>query len=121
MHEITLADAIIQQLKQLAGGYPGKRLTGVRLACGQYQQINETALREAFEVLAAYENMAGVDLALTVEPARGLCRHCGHEFPLNESDFLCPECSSSRFDLVDDKPLTIEQIELDDPPNGDSA
>lgn len=120
MHEISLASAVIEQLKQLAAERPGQRITALWLAWSEFQQINETALREAFGILTADGPLAGVRLELNVEQARGRCCQCHQEFVLNQNDYKCPSCQATRFDLVADKPLTIEQIEVDEITDGDA-
>ena len=120
MHEISLADAVIEQLKQLAAQRPGQRITALWLAWSEFQQINETALREAFGILTADGPMAGVRLELSVEQARGRCCQCQQDFALDQNDYKCPHCQATRFDLVADKPLTIEQIEVDEITDGDT-
>jgi len=120
VHEISLAGAVIEQLNELVAERPGQRITALWLAWSEFQQINETALREAFGILTADGPLAGVRLELNVEQARGRCCKCQQEFVLDQSDYHCPHCQATQFDLVADKPLTIEQIEVDEISDGDA-
>ena len=121
MHEISLAAAIIDQLESLGADHPGKRIVGARLSWGQLQPISEAALREAFAILVAEHPFASARLDIIVEPLRARCFRCGGQFSLDESPDACPHCGGGRFDLLPDKPLTLEQVELTDAPAGDTT
>jgi Zn finger protein HypA/HybF involved in hydrogenase expression len=121
VHEIGLAAAVIEQLESLGAEYPGKRICCVRLSWGPLQPISEAALREAFEILAAERPFGSAQLEITVEPLRARCCGCGGEFSLDASPDACPHCRGGRFDLLPDKPLTLEQVELTDAPAGDTT
>jgi len=112
VHEMSLAAAILEQLEELARDHPGKRITRVRLAWGELQQINEYALREALKLITEDGPMKGVELDLLVEPARGRCSDCGEPYDLVNGEQRCPTCGGRQVDLLLDKPLTLEQIEL---------
>jgi hydrogenase nickel incorporation protein HypA/HybF len=121
VHEISLAAAVIEQLEKLGAGYPGKRMSCVRLSWGALQAISETAMREAFGILAAEGPFGSAELEITVEPLRARCRGCGGEFRLDASPDACPHCGEGRFDLLPDKPLTLDQVELTDAPAGEAT
>jgi hydrogenase nickel incorporation protein HypA/HybF len=109
---MSLAAAILEQLEELARGYPGRRITRVRLAWGELEQINEYALCEALKLITQDGPMKGVELDLQVEPARGRCTGCGEAYDLVDGEQGCPACGGRQVELVPDKPLTLEQIEL---------
>jgi Zn finger protein HypA/HybF involved in hydrogenase expression len=78
-------------------------------------------LREAFEILAADRPFGSAQLEIAVEPLLARCCACGGQFSLDESPEACPQCGGGRFDLLPDKPLTLERIELTDAPAGDAT
>lgn len=118
MHEMSIAQTILEQLDTLAGEYAPQRITRVRLVWGELQQIHEPSLREAMRILLHDGPMADMTLDLTCEPIQGRCRPCDVIFNLDEANFTCPTCSRDDYDILPDRPLTLEQIDLTDDSNG---
>jgi len=118
---MSLAAAILEQLEKLTRDHPGKRITRVRLAWGELQQINEYALHEALKLITEDGPMKGVELDLHVEPARGRCTGCGEPYDLVDGEQGCPTCGGRQVELLPDKPLTLEQIELTDEAERETA
>ena len=91
MHEVSISEALLEQLVTLAGqkGWPRLRRVWVRL--GLLSGVVPEALEFSFTALSTGTPAEGAELLLEIEPGRFFCGVCG-EFDLGRLDFTCPHC-----------------------------
>ena len=106
MHEVALAESILDIAREEAEKHNARRLILVRVRCGALAQVEPEALRLAFESLARTMDANGVDctgarLELIVEPLRLQCGECGLAFAPVDSAAVrgvffapCPSCGA---------------------------
>ena len=76
MHELALADAVLEIVREHARG---RRVTSVGVKVGRLRQVVPDALEFSFELLAAGTNVEGAALEIEHVPVRVECSRCGLE------------------------------------------
>jgi hydrogenase nickel incorporation protein HypA/HybF len=116
MHELAIAQAILDRAKAASERNGGGRVLKIGLRIGEISGVEPDALSFGIEVLSKDTPLAG--LALEIEqPRRKLrCAACGHEFEPEGFAVACPACRHSGSECIAGTELDVTFIELEDPP-----
>jgi hydrogenase nickel incorporation protein HypA/HybF len=109
MHELSIADSIMQIVSRHA---EGRRVERVELKIGHLRQVVPSALEFAFELLVAGTCIEGAQLVIHHVPAAGRCRSCAGETTITDFPLLCSRCGSVDLELLAGEELLIEALEL---------
>jgi hydrogenase nickel incorporation protein HypA/HybF len=113
MHEVSVAESLVESITKEAMCINAKPLAA-SISCGQLNPINDEVMQFAFEVATKDTICEGMTLTVMHIPWRAACRECSHEFDFDVYSPKCPQCGSSKFDMADDAPLQLDEIELDE-------
>lgn len=122
MHELSVAQALLDQVDDVARQRAALRAAGVTVRVGPLSGIEPNLLSRAFEV-ARLRSPLTADAALTIERAvpRVRCDACGHEGEAGPTNLACRNCGSRRTHLVEGDELLLMQVALDLPPAANQA
>ncbi|HEY4278831.1 MAG TPA: hydrogenase maturation nickel metallochaperone HypA [Conexibacter sp.] len=109
MHELAIADALVQIAVRHAEGRPVAR---VEVEVGHLRQVVPAALAFSFALCAEGTPVEGAELAITQVPAAGDCPSCEAERALDSFPLLCPECGG-EVELTRGEELRVTCLELD--------
>jgi hydrogenase nickel incorporation protein HypA/HybF len=81
MHEFSIASGLVEKLLDFAEKNPDKKIVEVRVAIGEFTQIEEEQLTFCYDSIITEMPIAGS--RLTIEPVLGLvaCPHCSYSGP----------------------------------------
>jgi hydrogenase nickel incorporation protein HypA/HybF len=113
MHELALADAVLEIAREHARG---RRVTSVAVRVGRLRQVVPEALEFSFEVLAAGTNVEGAALEIEQVPVRVECSRCGGASGAEEFPLACERCGNLDVAVVAGDELYVEALELEDEP-----
>jgi hydrogenase nickel incorporation protein HypA/HybF len=111
MHELSLAEGVIEVVERHAGG---RRVTKVELKVGHLRQVVPSALGFAFELVSQGTAAEGAELEMEEVPAAGWCRTCGSGTPLPEMPLVCRQCGSSDVEVTQGEELLVDSLILED-------
>ncbi len=114
MHEMSIAQSLVEIIRDEMIKNHAKTLRSVRLQVGEMSAIVPQSLSFCFEVITAGTEMEGARLLMEVIPVEGACRGCGERFRIKEFEFLCPSCGSTAVAAISGQELTIVEIEVDE-------
>ncbi len=109
MHELSLAEAVVDVAVRHAAGRPVER---VELKVGHLRQVVPSALEFAFELLSSGTVLEGAELEIEEVPARGICRHCGIETTMEQFPLQCSCCGGLDLELTAGEELLVEALQL---------
>jgi hydrogenase nickel incorporation protein HypA/HybF len=118
MHEQALSQALLEAVKDRAGG---RLVTGVRARIGACWQVDRQALAEAFEAASTGTVAEGASLDVIVTPPHGTCRVCGQTYT-EVVPLVCAECGAAAVESAGGHTLVLEAITVpwwevtDEPP-----
>jgi hydrogenase nickel incorporation protein HypA/HybF len=115
MHEIAIAQAILDRARAASEDNGGGRVTKIGLRIGEVSGVEPEALSFGIEVLSKGTPLEG--LALEIEqPRRKLrCKSCASDFVPEGFAVSCPACGSPASDCIGGNELDVSFIELEDP------
>lgn len=113
MHEMSIAQSLIEIIKEEMLKHKAKGLRSVRLHVGQMASIVPDALSFCFEVITAGTELQGARLVMDVIPLRGICRACNKDFDILDYAFLCPLCGGTEIDTLGGQDLSIVEMEIE--------
>jgi hydrogenase nickel incorporation protein HypA/HybF len=114
MHELALAESIVNIVKTEMKKYPGSKALKVAIKLGALHEIVPDALQFGFDTMTTDSSLAGAKLDIERIPIRGKCRDCNQEFEIEEYLFICPQCYSGAIELTQGDILEISHIEIDE-------
>lgn len=93
MHEMSLVDALFDQIDAALQPYPQAQVREVRVRIGALAGVEPALFRTAFEDLRHQRRQPGADLQLQWEEAEWRCPLCRTEVASGER-LACPACQA---------------------------
>lgn len=78
MHEFSIASGLVEKLLDFAEKNPDKRIVEVRVAIGEFTQIEAEQLRFCYDSIITEMPIAGSHLTIEPVPGEVTCPHCGY-------------------------------------------
>lgn len=113
MHEMSLAEGIIQLVEETARREAARTVRRVVLEIGQLAAVDGEALRFCFDAVAAGGVARGATLEMIAVPGAGRCADCGRTVPLPERLAGCPACGGYRVTPTAGTALRVREIEIE--------
>ncbi|MDR1776148.1 MAG: hydrogenase maturation nickel metallochaperone HypA [Actinomycetes bacterium] len=108
----SVFDTVFPALEQTGD----RRITQIDLRIGRLTEVQDVALRFAFEALKPETPARNATLAVTLLEPRSRCKDCGHEFEHDRFTMLCPACGTFDLQLLQGRELEVVSIETDSEP-----
>jgi hydrogenase nickel incorporation protein HypA/HybF len=121
VHEISVAQRMVDIALAVARENGGGRISSMRLLVGALTCVDSETLEFAFGVVTRGTPAEGCRLEIVTVPTRLGCRTCGLEA---ERDLLepCQACGSLGGDVLSGRELRVDAIDLDElPPSEDRS
>jgi hydrogenase nickel incorporation protein HypA/HybF len=112
MHELSVCQALIEQVEGLARAHRAGRVERIVLRVGPLSGVEPELLRTAYPLAAAGTVAAEAALEMEPAPVRVRCRACGAETEASANRLLCGACGDYRTELVSGDELLLAQVEL---------
>ena len=111
MHELSIADAVLQIADRHAAG---RRVTRVELRVGHLRQVVPDALDFAWQLVTQGTPLDGAELVMEEMPATVRCEACGAESTLEAFPPACRECGSLSVEVAGGDELLVDSLELEE-------
>ncbi len=112
MHEMSIAQSLVDIIKEEMLKNDAKGLKSVKLHIGQLSAIVPKSLSFCFEVMTSGTELEGAELIMEIVPLRATCRECGESFEIHDYVFECPHCHSTDIDTISGQDLSIVEMEV---------
>ena len=112
MHEMAIAEGILDIAREHAVRENSARITKIGLLIGEMAGVEEDALRFCFSSLVNGTLAQDAELSIKRVPLVGRCGGCGHEQAIENYIFICPECGGG-LSIVSGRELRVEYLEMD--------
>lgn len=114
MHELAIAQSIVDAVEARAVECHAAHVKGVRLKIGEASGIVGDSLAFSFEMLTGtIPLLTGARLLIDSVPHRARCRHCDREFAIANYIAQCPTCQEWSTDVVSGTELQIVEMEIE--------
>jgi hydrogenase nickel incorporation protein HypA/HybF len=118
MHELSVCQALVDQLEALVQEHGARRVCRVVVRVGVLSGIEPELLRQAYPIACAGTVAEGSRLDIENAPVRVHCPSCGAETDVTTSKMTCGLCGNWRTRLISGGELVLVTAELEKPERG---
>jgi hydrogenase nickel incorporation protein HypA/HybF len=112
MHELSLCQALLAQVEQLATTHDATQVTRIHLIIGPLAGVEAALLQHAYPLVASGSRAEGAELVIKTAPIRVLCFACGAETAAEINRLGCGKCGSAVTRVVSGAELLLAQVEM---------
>src|SRR6266568_9170384 len=112
MHEIGIANSILDAVRTESACHPGAIPRKVAVRIGELAAVDDQALRFAFDVLTRDTELEFLQLEIEICPRRQRCGACGTEVSVVSYQIKCPQCGKERTECIGGEQLELAYLEL---------
>ena len=112
MHELSVCNALIEQVEVIAREHRAARVASIVLRIGPLSGIEIALLEHAYPLAAT--GTVGEDAKLVIEslPVKVKCSQCGAESEVAPNRLLCAACGEFRTNLLSGDEMILASVEL---------
>jgi hydrogenase nickel incorporation protein HypA/HybF len=114
MHELSIVQALLEQVEQVREANGGGRVSAVTVRVGAWRRIVPDVFAFYYEILTRDGSLAGSRLDLEQVEAAARCGSCGAEFAVEDNYVVCPFCSSLGATLIRGDELDLVSIDVEE-------
>jgi len=113
MHEMSIAQSLLDIIKEEMFKNDAKVLKSVRLEVGQLSAVVPESLSFCFKVMVDGTEFEGAELIMEVIPLKGQCLDCNEIFEIKDYVFECPHCGSKEVHTLSGQDLKIVEMTVE--------
>lgn len=113
MHELSIAESIIEQIEGNALTHKFKKVTKITLEIGVLAGIEKSALLFCFDAAAKNSLAEGAELVIRDKLAKGTCRHCHQQVSTSNWYEPCPHCGQMEIDITEGQQMIIKSLQVE--------
>lgn len=113
MHEMSLAEGVVQLVEQTARREGARRVPLVVLEIGQLASVEAESLRFCLDVVLRGSLAEGAEVVIEAVPGAGWCLPCGTTVPLAERYGQCPHCGSHQVQPTQGTEMRVKEIGIE--------
>ena len=113
MHELSVCQALMTQVDEIATRERAARVTAIVLRIGPLSGIEAGLLADAFPIAAAGTVAEGAELRVEQLPVRVHCTSCGADSDATPNRLLCAACGDYRTRLISGDEMLLASLELE--------
>ena len=113
MHELSVCQALLRQLEDIARQQRATQITQVVIKIGALSGVEPELLRQAYPIASAGTVADQAELILEVAPIRVHCRTCGEDSIASANRLLCAACGDYHTELLSGDELLLSHVELE--------
>lgn len=118
MHELSLAQSIVDIVQQYVPDGQGKSVKSVKLKVGDLSGVVADSLDFCFSVITSETPLSRATLQIERIPFTLQCKNCMNPFTSEFGIVLCPNCGSENTQVVAGTEMQVVEIELWDDASG---
>lgn len=113
MHEMSIAQSLLDVIKEEMQKHRATELKSVLVHIGQLSAIVPESLSFCFEIMTSGTELEGAKLNMEIIPLTGNCRTCGKPFEIKDYVFQCPFCDGTDIETLSGQELSIVEMEVE--------
>ena len=114
MHEMGIANSILEAVGKELHRYPGSWPVKVGVRIGELAAVDPDALRFCFDALTKDTEWEALALEIEFRPRRHRCRGCNQEFDVKDYAYQCPQCGELSTECIGGEELDLAFLEVEE-------
>lgn len=112
MHEMSLAEGVLQLLEDAACQQKFDKVLTVWLEIGQLSGVEVEAMKFCFDAVTRDSVAQGACLEIIVLPGVGWCMACAVSVPMAEVFGECPHCGGHQMQVTGGTEMRVKELEV---------
>jgi hydrogenase nickel incorporation protein HypA/HybF len=112
MHEMSICQALMDQVERIASEQDASRVDRIVLSIGPLSGVEPELLSRAYEVSRAGTVAESAELEIETGPIVVECRSCGASGEAEVSRLVCPSCGDWQVNLTQGDELLLLRLEI---------
>ncbi len=112
MHELSLAEGVLQLIEDAAHRDGFKKVSTVWLEIGQLSAVEPEALAFCFDAVTRGTVADGARLEIITLPGQGWCEVCARTLPMTELYGECPDCGVFPLEVTVGTEMRVKELEV---------
>ena len=112
MHEMSLAEGVLQLIEDAARKQQFEKVTTVWLEIGQLSGVEVEAMSFCFDVVTRDSIADGARLEIIALPGTGWCMKCAMTVPMAEVFGECPQCGGHQMQVTGGTEMRVKELEV---------
>ena len=113
MHELSICQALIKQVEQLAVQHDAKNVSSIIISIGPLSGVEVQLLKNAYPIASTGTIAESAELVIKQVPVRIKCNQCGVESDGSVNSLTCKQCGDWRTTLISGDELMLMSVELE--------
>jgi hydrogenase nickel incorporation protein HypA/HybF len=113
MHEMSLAEGVLQLVEDTARRERAHKVKLVVLEIGRLSSVEPEALKFCFEAVTHGSIAHGAALEIVAVPGAGWCMPCAATVNMDELYGACPQCGSHQVQPTSGTEMRVKEIEIE--------
>jgi hydrogenase nickel incorporation protein HypA/HybF len=113
MHELSICQALIGQVENIARQHQATSVTAVIIRIGPLSGVEPELLAQAFPLASAGTVAAASRLVIESLPIRVRCKRCGAESAASANKLVCGKCGDWQTQLLSGDEMLLASVELE--------
>jgi hydrogenase nickel incorporation protein HypA/HybF len=115
MHELSVCQALIDQVEHIAREHGATRVERILLKVGPLSGVEPSLLQHAYPLVATGTLAEQAELVIEPAEVRVHCQTCGAETDARPNRLLCGACGGFQTRLISGDELLLANLELSIP------
>lgn len=112
MHEMSLAEGVLQLIEDAARRESFARVTAVWLEIGRLSSVEREAMTFCFDAVTRGSIAAGARLEFVETPGSGWCMACAKSVAMEALHEACPDCGSYQVQVTGGTEMRVKELEV---------
>ncbi len=112
MHELSIAQSLVETIRETAAAHPGGRVRKVGIRVGDLSGVQPDALQFSFDIIIRGTDLEGAALDIERMGLTQHCNACNKDYPVVEFTLVCPDCGTATRTVSGDE-LQMTYVELE--------
>lgn len=113
MHEMSLAEGVLQLMEEAAQREGFRRVTTVWLEIGALSSVEPESLAFCFDAVTRGSIAEGARLEMIRVPGQGWCMACAQPVPMADQESACPRCNGYQLQLTGGTEMRVKELEVE--------
>lgn len=113
MHEMSLAEGVLQVIEDYARKEGYSRVKSVKLEIGRLSGAEPEAMRFCFDAVVRGTLADGAALEIVETEGSGWCLACGKTVPVAARYDPCPECGGYQVQATGGMEMRVKELEVE--------
>jgi hydrogenase nickel incorporation protein HypA/HybF len=112
MHEMSLAEGVLQLIEDAARQQNFDKVVTVWLEIGQLSGVEVEAMKFCFDAVTRDGVAAGARLEIIALPGTGWCMACAQTVAMSEVFGECPKCGGYQLQVTGGTEMRVKELEV---------